>query len=183
MAVSTTRSRVPTTAPDIDKQDCDVKQEPRAWTLLDGAETPVYRQLAPTGRSRKGNGQPRFHHPRGDRRRHPRIALRPSSYRSSPLFVLPEYEGHGTELAWLAVSPDTRAARFYMRRNWTQPAQIPAARSASSPAAPRSPTPRISRPDAARSRMRRMGMVDDSESCGPGESYHRQSRFQCAGVC
>jgi hypothetical protein len=109
--------------------------------------------------------------------------LRPSSYRSSPLFVLPEYEGHGTELAWLAVSPDTRAARFYMRRNWTQPAQIPAARSASSHAAPRSPTPRISRPDAARSRMRRMGMVDDSESCGPGESYHRQSKFQCAGVC
>jgi GNAT superfamily N-acetyltransferase len=50
--------------------------------------------------------------------------------------VLPAYEGRGlgsglldlalqwlwdtgTERAWLTTSPDSRAARFYLRRNWT----------------------------------------------------------------
>jgi GNAT superfamily N-acetyltransferase len=58
------------------------------------------------------------------------------------LFVVPEYEGrglgsrlldlalqwlwdNGTELAWLTTSPDTRAARFYVRRNWTPAGLVP----------------------------------------------------------
>jgi GNAT superfamily N-acetyltransferase len=53
------------------------------------------------------------------------------------LFVLPEYEGrglgsrlldlavqwlwdNGAEVAWLTTSPDSRAARFYARRNWIE---------------------------------------------------------------
>ena len=58
------------------------------------------------------------------------------------LFVLPEYEGrglgsrlldlalqwlwdNGAELVWLTTSPDTRAARFYARRDWTPAGLVP----------------------------------------------------------
>ena len=58
------------------------------------------------------------------------------------LFVLPEHEGrglgnrlldlalqwlwdNGAELVWLTTSPDTRAARFYVRRSWTPAGMVP----------------------------------------------------------